>query len=191
MNIKYLNYFKDLIEGKEVVTWKVFWKENSKDFEKDLSRTDFLKLKFNKIDFGEQILKENNIPFTWSSKGKQQKVWANLHESVCDENGKPLLSFRRKAFSGAFGAYLDNKYELSTNKIKKHIKNILNEKDQIQRSNLLNDAEFDAEVFLDEGYNEFAFSVLQEISEIETFDDLLIPAIQYAKLRLKKKIKSI
>jgi len=182
MEKKYLKYFKDFIEGKDVAAWKVFWKENSKELEKELSRTEFLKLKFEKISFGEEILKRENISFNWTPKGKQQKVWADLHYSVCDENGKPLLSFRRKMFSGAFGAYLDNNQAQSINLIKKHINGILKQKDAIEKSNSLNDAEFDAEALLEEGYSKFALIVLKEISEINTDDDLLTAAINYAKL---------
>lgn len=185
MNEKHLHYFKNLIEGKEVITWKKFWKDNVEELQQTLSRSEFLKLKFEKLDHAEKILEQNGIAFQWTLEGKQQKVWSNLHDSVCDENGKPLLSFRRKSFSGAFGDYLDNKTELSLGKIKKHIDDILKTKDPVAKSDLLNEAEFDAEAFFDEGFEDFAIVILKQISEIATDDNLLFPAINYAKLRLK------
>ena len=45
-------------------------------------------------------------------------------------------------------------------------KTILKQKDAIEKSNSLNDAEFDAEALLEEGYSKFALIVLKEISEI-------------------------
>lgn len=188
MKTEFLNYFKDFIEGKDVITWKSFWKENSKELEKDLSRTEFLKLKFDNISFAQEILKKHHISYNWTAKGKQQKAWANLHDSVCDENGKPLLSFRRKLFSGAFGFYLDNNIEETKIKVKKHIAVILKEKNTLDKADRLNDAEFDAEALIDEGFTEFGIIVLQEISKIMTDNDLLIPAVNYAKSRLEKEL---
>ena len=182
----YLSYFKDLIEGKDVKAWRIFWKENKDDLEKILSRTEFLQLKFKKVLQAETMLKKHKIEFVWTSKGKQQKAWASLHESVCDENGKPLEKFRRKLFSGAFGHYLDNQYEDCNKKIKKHLQKIMRIKDMVERSEELGDAEYDAESFIDEGHKDFAMMVLKQISEINTYDPLLCVAIDFAKQRINE-----
>lgn len=186
MMTTYLTYFKDLIEGKDVKAWRIFWKENKDDLEKILGRTEFLQLKFDKVNQAAMMLKNHNIEFVWTPKGKQQKAWANLAESVCDENGKPLEKFRRKLFSGAFGHYLDKQYEDCNKKIKKDLQKTMRVKDMIERTEELGDAESCAESLLDEGYKDFAMMVLKQISEIDTYDDLLLHAIDRAKKRINE-----
>ncbi len=187
----YLSYFKDLIEGKDVKAWRIFWNENKDDIEKTLCRTEFLQLKFGRVDQAAMMLKKHNIEFVWTPKGKQQKAWARLHESVCDENGKPLEKFRRKLFSGAFGHYLDKQYEDCNKKIKKHLQKIMRIKDRVERSEELGDAEYDAESLLDEGYKDFAMMVLKQISGINTNDDLLFAAIDFAKKRMNEETNKL
>jgi hypothetical protein len=184
MTEKTLTYFKDFIEGKDVPTWKVFWKENEEAFKNSLSRNEFLTLKFKMIDHAETILKENNIEYTWTQKGKQQKQWANLHDSVCDEAGKPLLSFRRKLYDGAFGQFLNNNMEKCSTKVSKNIQKILKLKNASERAELLEDAEYNAECLWEEGYIDFGKIVLTAISTIKTDDDLLFEAIELAKKKL-------
>lgn len=67
---KHLQYFKDLIEGKDVPSWDKWWKDNEAELATNLTRMQFLNLKFSKFELAEKLLQEAGISYSWTPKGK-------------------------------------------------------------------------------------------------------------------------
>lgn len=177
-----LKYFKELIEGKTDITWKLWWKSNGLRLKEELPRQQFLKLKFGRLERAAELLAESKIEFQWTKKADYHQSISNLVDDFCDDKGYPLLSKQRKLFGGAVGDYLDGNKESGRKKLTAHIQKIERVKDEVVQSEKLNDLEFDANSFIDQGQPEIGIEILKIL--IERFDgvnDLTQPAVNLAK----------
>ncbi len=187
MNDNDLKYFKDLIEGKTDITWKVFWKSNEKRLKESLTRQDFLKLKFGKLQRASEILNENNISFQWTKKADYHLSISNLSDSVCDKNGYPIIEIQRNLFNGAVGDFIDGNIEIGRIKFANYLADIQKMDNMVEQSEQINDLEFDAESFIKQGNIQVGIEMLKLL--VATFDnenDLIQPAIDYAKHEIKR-----
>ncbi len=187
MNENDLKYFKDLIEGKTDITWKVFWKLNEKRFKKNLTRQDFLKLKFGKLERASEILNENNISFQWTEKADYHLSISNLSDGVCDENGYPIVEIQRKLFNGAVGDFIDGNIETGRIKFANYLEDIQQMGNMVEQSERIKELEFDAVSFIKQGNIEVGIEMLKLL--VATFDnenDLIQPTIDYVKTEIKR-----
>jgi len=182
-----LIYFKNLIEGKTDITWKVFWKINNERLKQDLPRLEFLKLKFGKLKRAAEILNKFKIEFQWTKKADYHQSISNLVDDFCDAKGYPILSKKRKLFNGAVGDFLDGNKESGHKKLTSYIEKIEKNKDEVLQSYEINDLEFDAESFIDQGESEIGIEILKLIvGKFDGVNDLVQPAVSFAKEKLKQ-----
>ena len=177
---EHLNYFKDLLEGRATISWQAWFKRNAESLQTELPRAVYLRLKFQNLDEAEKLLRESGIEFLASPQAKRERQYAQLHPSVLDENGRPLESFQRKAYNGAFGAFMDDQPEKGNALLRKFLAKI-NRGSSLKRGETLGDMCFDGQMELQLGNELIGRSILELIAELETGDDLIDPAIFRAR----------
>jgi hypothetical protein len=177
---EHLAYFKALLEGRAELSWRAWFKRNEAQLSQDLPRAAFLRLKFQMLDEAEKLLRESGIEFTVSPLARRERYYANLHESVLDENGRPLESFRREAFDGAIGHFFDGRPEQGKENLAKYLRK-LQRRPEIQRAEDLGDFCFDGEIELEYGNREIGRSILELVAAMKIGDDLVDPVIFRAR----------
>lgn len=181
-----LNYFKNIIEGKTNMTWKYFWKKNSERLKKELPKREFTKLKFGKLNRASEILTELDIEFKWTKKADYHQAISNFSDDFCDHLGYPILSTQRQLYNGAVGDFLDGNTDTAKLKLNTYIKEIESIKDEILQSEKINDLEYDASSFINQGQPEIGIEILKLIvNRFNNFNDLTQPAVNFAKEKLK------
>ena len=76
LSIEKIQILKDIIEGREEIFWHKWWEENAKEFEQQLGRTDFLRIKFEHLDGVAQYLDKIGVDYTWSPQARKINVHA-------------------------------------------------------------------------------------------------------------------
>jgi len=180
MHPDHLAYFKDLLEGRADISWNAWFKRNQQSLSAQLNRADFLRLKFNKLDEAERLLQQAAIPYVLSPLAKRERHHAMLHESVLDEHGRPLLSFRRKAYDGALGQLMDGDVAQAEATLAAYLGK-LRRQPQGPRAEAVADLCFDGEMELVYGTQAIGITMLQTVAAIAEGDDLLDPSIQRAQ----------
>lgn len=115
-----------------------------------LKRPEYLRLKFGAVGYAREILEQNGIPVEWGPAARREAYYANLHESVLDENGRPLESFRRKAYQGACGDCLDGRPDEARRKLALIIQK-LNRRGAMKARDALEEMAFDGEMMVSSG----------------------------------------
>ena len=187
--LEHLDYFKNLIEGQEVETWHKWWRLHQAELELTLPRSLFLRLKFGKVIAAAELLKESDIAFDWTPKGRRQAAYANLHPTAVDPEGYPLEAFRAQAYGGALGLLIKGDLENGRTKLARYLNKLKRTPDVISRAEELSDIEFDAENLFQEGHAVAAITILQAIREWQTDSDLEIPIIKSAERKLYQIMK--
>jgi hypothetical protein len=104
---------------------------------------------------------------------------------VLDENGRPKESFRRKAYDGAFGCFLDGHpekgKEILANSLRK-----LGRRPILKRAQALDELSFDGEMEFEYGDREIGRIMLELVASLDIGNDLLDPAILRARQVLGK-----
>ena len=97
-----LAYFKELIEGQARVSWRAWWNANESTLKKQLSSSEYSRLKFGLVEYAHKLLEANGIKVNWGAPAKRESYLAHMHESSLDETGKLKENIRRKSYNGAF-----------------------------------------------------------------------------------------
>jgi hypothetical protein len=180
MHPEHLAYFKDLFERRAAVSWNAWFKRNEGQLSQDLPRADFLRLKFHKLDEAEKLLRGAEVEFSVSPMAKREKYYSLLHDSVLDENGRPNESFRRKAYDGAIGQFLDGEAEKARGTLTDFLRK-LKRRPMDKRIEELEGLCFDGEMEFECGDREIGRTMLELVAALETGNDLLDPAIHRAR----------
>jgi hypothetical protein len=180
MRPEHLAYFKDLFEGRAIVSWRAWFKQNDAQLAQELPRADYLRLKFHMLDEAEKLLRAAGVEFAVSPLAKREKYYSLLHESVLDERGRPKESFRRKAYNGAVGQYLDGQSATAKETLTAFLRK-LKRRPMEQRVEELEGMCFDGEMEFEHGERELGQIMLELVAGLETVDDLLDPAIFRAR----------
>lgn len=180
MHPDHLAYFKDLLEGRADISWNAWFKRNQQSLSAQLTRADFLRLKFNKLDEAERLLQQAAIPYVPSPLARRERHHAMLHDSVLDEQGRPLLSFRRKAYDGALGQLMDGDVAQAEATLATYLAK-LRRQSSGPRAEAVADLCFDGEMELVYGTQAIGITMLQTVAAIAEGDDLLDPSIQRAQ----------
>jgi hypothetical protein len=176
MRPEHLAYFKDLFEGRAEVSWHAWFKKNDSQLAQELPRADYLRIKFDKLDEAEKLLHQAGIPFRMSPIAKREKFYSLLHESVLDERGRPIESFRRDAYLGAVGQFLDGDFSSAKASLTACLKKI-KRRPVAKRIEDLEDMCFDAEMEFQHGNRELGRFMLEVIALLEAGNDLLDPSV--------------
>ncbi len=179
----HLAYFRALIEGHDVVGWNPWWAENATELERSLPRAEFLRLKFGKVNYAAVILQQLGVSIDWSPLGRKQAAWAELHESVVDERGRPRPEIRAAGYGGAIGAYERGEIDEGTKRLRKYVRT-LGGLDELEHAHALEDIEFDAEGFIQEGLRDAGVAILRVVGSHPSGNDLFDPPIQRAREKL-------
>jgi hypothetical protein len=180
MRPEHFAYFKDLFEGRAAVSWRAWFKQHDAQLAQDLPRADYLRLKFHMLDEAEKLLRQAGIEFTVSPLAKREKYYSLLHASVLDERGRPKESFRRKAYNGAVGQFLDGEPAKAKETLTAFLRK-LNRRPMEKRIEELEEMCFDGEMNFEYGDRELGRMMLELVAALEFGDDLLDPAIFRAR----------
>lgn len=177
---EHLAYFKDLFEGRAEISWNAWFKQNEAQLAQHLSRAEYLRLKFHKLDEAEKHLQAAGIEYTPSPQARREKYYSLLHDSVLDANGRPKESFRRKAYDGAVGQYLDGHLAAAQETFKTVLRK-LKRRPIAKRVEELEGMSFDGEMEFLYGERALGRMMLELIAALDTGNDLLDPAIARAR----------
>ena len=186
---KHLKYFKKLLEGNAQVSFVAYIKHNQDALREQLSRAQFLRLKFQPIDEIQNILINNEISYEINPLAvKTEKYLMTFHPDVLDEYGKIKKSHKESLFNGVIKFFEEGKIDLTTKALNDFIgfpKNICKKK---YISNI-EDVEGFAEIELKYGDEKIGLFLLEKIAAIDRqnsdVDDSIIKA-KYAINEYKK-----
>lgn len=181
-----LQYFKDLIEGRDVPSWHPWWRANEPRLRETLPRADFLRLKFGRVPEMAERLKAAGVDFTWSPKGRREAAYARLHASAVDEQGHPLPEFRKRAYDGAVALFQAGDSAGGEKQLKKVLQRIRRMRDEVERGDELAGMQIDGEQLCDEGETAAGLALLRAVARWETDSDLESPAVDYAREALRR-----
>jgi hypothetical protein len=182
---EHLAYFKVLFEGRASISWNAWFKLHEAELAQDLPRAAFLRLKFHKLDEAEKLLHESGIKFAPSPLARREKYYSLLHPSVLDENGRPKESFRRKAYDGAFGCFLDGQPDEGKAILASHLRK-LKLRPILKRAEGLEEMCFDGEMEFEFGEPEIGRIILELVASLDAGNDLLDPSILRARQVLRR-----
>ena len=94
-----VSYFREAIGGASETAWHVWWRENAKRAQEQLSRLDYLELKFRRLKGADMLLRREGLDVPWSTHAKRLARWALLADSAVDDRGSP----RRDQLDAAYG----------------------------------------------------------------------------------------
>ena len=183
MHADHLAYFKILLEGRAGISWNAWFKRNEADLAARMPRADFLRLKFNKLDEAERLLRLAGIDPVISPLAKRERYYASLHDNVLDAQGRPLLSVRRGAYDGALGQALDGHLQQAATTLAGFLEK-LQQQPRNTRAEILADLCFDGEMERDFGDCATGDLMLKAVAAFASDDDLLAPAMERAKALL-------
>jgi hypothetical protein len=183
---EHLRYFKSLIEGEDVEPWHMWWPLHESELQ-DLVRTDYLKLKFEKVRAAATFLEKAQIPFTWSARGKRAARFADFDPSILGPEGLPTAEHVRSLFGGAVAAFEDGDTTRGEKLVKSLIEKLRRKKDEVARADGVNELELDAEYLLElgSGEREAGIAILRAVSEWKD-DCLTDAAVRAARECLKR-----
>ncbi|QIL79436.1 hypothetical protein G7047_05605 [Diaphorobacter sp. HDW4A] len=184
MRPEHLAWFKDLLEGRASVSWVAWFKRHETELANELPRAAFLRLKFNHLDEAEPLLRKAGIDITPSPLAKRERLYATMHPSVLDENGRPKETFRRQSHHGTFGFFGDGDLAKGTEALRACLREMKGYP-ITTHAQMLQDFCFDAEMELQYGNEKIGRTMLELIAALETDDDLLAPSIFAARVALQ------
>ncbi len=182
---KDLQYFKDLIEGREVPSWHPWWRANEERLRAEMRRADFLRLKFGNLRSVAETLTQEGIDFQWTPKGRREAAYARLHPSAVDERGHPLPEFRKRAYDGALELFRRGDAAGGEQQLEKALKKIRRKRNEIERGEALAEMQMDGEQLYAEGDTAAGLALLRAVGRWETDSDLESPAVEYARAALR------
>lgn len=185
VKMEHLAYFKSLFEGRAAISWNAWFKLHEHELSQLLSRVDFLRLKFEKLDEAEKLLNNAGISFTKSPQARREKYYSFLHDSVLDETGRPSEAFRRKAYGGAMGLLRDGDVKNGKAKLLTYVKKALRRPIQ-EKIEQIQDLCYEGTLEFECGDKQAGIAILQVIADLESGDDLIDPAIFLARETLEK-----
>jgi hypothetical protein len=178
---EHLAYFKNLFEGRAEISWKAWFPQNEAQLTQDLPRVDFLRLKFYNLDEAEKLLKQAGVEYIPSPLAiRRERYYAQLHQSVLDEKGRPKEAFLRKAYGGAVGAFMDKNFEKGKKALKRELGKIMR-RHPLVRSEDLGDFYFSGEMEFELGNRDLGQAIIELVAAVQTDDDLLFFAIDRAR----------
>lgn len=181
-----LQYFKDLIEGRDVASWHPWWRANEERLRRQMKRADFLRLKFGNVPAMATFLTAAGIAFAWSPKGRREAAYARLHPSAVDERGSPRPEFRKRAYDGAVTLFSQGDVAGGEKQLKKVLQRIRRIRSEEARAEELAEMQIDGEQLCDEGERSGGLALLRAVAGWETDSDLEAPAVEYARAALRR-----
>lgn len=94
----------DLVEGRDPRLWKPWWRQHGEAAKALLPRMQYLRLRFEHVNGAAEVLRARGVSFEWSTHAAEVARLARYDESVTDEDGRLLPSFRARAYGGALAA---------------------------------------------------------------------------------------
>lgn len=172
-----------MIAGEGDCTWHVWWLRHAAEVESHLSRTDYLKLKFGRLEAAAEMLARERVHFNWTPAGRRLSAWAKLHVDAVDSEGRPKPEIRRRMYGGAFAAFEAGDAERGDRLMARVVQKIAKEPDA---GRLLGELLLDAENFGDEGHVEAAQRIAGRVASLPLEDADGRAALNHAKAILEK-----
>ena len=109
INPRHLEFFKSALEGFEKMTMAAYIRKNNEAIKRELTRAEYLRLKFDTVATVKKILNENNIYYTENKFVEKREWYLGLFDpSVLDDNGELTEEHRkqmRSIYNGAIVAF--------------------------------------------------------------------------------------
>lgn len=179
----FAQYFKDLIEGRDVPQWHPWWRAHRSEVEAALGRTDYLKLKFGGVKAAANYLTKIGVAYEWTTAGKRAHLWSQLHRDFVDEHGRPKPELRRKAYGGAIAAFEDGDSAAGEAQLVKVMRKVRRLRDDNERAGELESLQFDGEMLCDEGHPA-GIPLLRAVARWTSDSDLDRAAVEFAQQKL-------
>jgi hypothetical protein len=90
-----LLYFRDLIEGRDAVSWTSWWSQNEGRLRMRLPRAEFLRLKFHSLEHAATVLTTAGIEYSWSRLGRARHIVSSFDPRFIDGAGLPTSEWFR------------------------------------------------------------------------------------------------
>jgi len=178
---EHLLYFKELLEGRADVSWNAWFPRHEAELARELPRAEFLRLKFQKLDEAEKLLRAAGVEYTPDpAAARRERYHALLDPSVLDQRGRPRPEFRRKAYNGALGQLMDGEVDAARATLGKFIRRVRRYPAEKQAEEL-EDLCFDGEMELTLGDPEIGRVLLEAVASVPPRDDLVDPATDRAR----------
>ncbi|SCW31765.1 hypothetical protein SAMN04487970_1002205 [Paenibacillus tianmuensis] len=196
MSTENIQALKDIIEGKSSVWWHKWWRDHAVALEKELGRTDYLKLKHGRLTAVSEYLSKIGVSYIWSPKGRLAETYAKLDTSLLDEDGKLNEAALDEHWGGAIGLFKNGQADQSMKIFREMLYKIVESQNIVEFEELAN-----CDILFELGENDFALACLKVISTIqtdddfsnvleefnETYDDIVFSAIDFAKSEYEKR----
>ena len=163
---RHLVYFKELLEGNAVISFKAYLSNNEDSLRKQLSPARFARLKFKSIDEIIKILDEENVSYSINDHAvKNEKYLATFHLDALNEQGRLKEGFKDTLFKGTVHNF-KTKGEEAVLTLYKYIEypKKINNKKNIEK---LQDIECFAELELSLGDESLGLFLLKALASIE------------------------
>jgi len=181
MRPEHLAYFKDLLEGRAEVSWNAWFPRHDAEFARELPRAVYLRLKFQKLDEAEKLLRAAGVEYTPDPvAARRERYYALLSPTVLDERGHPRPEFRRKAYNGAFGQLMDGEVEEARATLARYIQRV-RRLPMHRQAEELEDLCFDGEMELTLGDPEIGRVLLEAVASVPRKNDQVDPAVDRAR----------
>ncbi|CAH1059541.1 hypothetical protein [Paenibacillus pseudetheri] len=176
---RHLVYFKELLEGNAVISFKAYLSNNEDSLRKQLSPARFARLKFKSIDEIIKILDEENVSYSINDHAvRNEKYLATFHLDALNEQGRLKEGFKNTLFRGTVHNF-KTKGEEAVLTLYKYIEypKKINNKKNIEK---LQDIECFAELELSLGDESLGLFLLKALASIERqlseVDDIVLKA---------------
>jgi hypothetical protein len=187
-----LSELQDAIEGRSTHTWRTWWKLRASTAEAALTRTEFLKLKFDRLEGAEAILRARGRCPTWSLSGRRLLAWSRLADDATDERGHPIPALRGRAYGGSLAALLAGDTKSGRSKVRRWVKRLIHpaaasstaeQAEQVLEHAIddLSELAFDAEALALEGREDAATEIATALVELVPDTDLTRPVLDVAR----------
>jgi len=166
----------NLVEGNVQLGWSKWWLENANTLEQEVSRADFLRMKFNFCAGVSKYLTKIGVTHTLSERAKIIDAEAVYHDSMKDENGNLDKNLLDKTWKGAITQFNRGDTDKAMVIVRTELARALRSKNQAKFEELT----FSIEKLFDIGEKPFALACMKEVAEInlsgsnliETHDDM-------------------
>ncbi|WP_449603909.1 hypothetical protein [Paenibacillus sp. Marseille-Q9583] len=176
---RHLVYFKELLEGNAVISFKAYLSNNEDSLRKQFSPARFARLKFKSIDEIIKILDEENVSYSINNHAvRNEKYLATFHLDALNEQGRLKEGFKDTLFKGTVHNF-KTKGEEAVLTLYKYIEypKKINNKKNIEK---LQDIECFAELELSLGDESLGLFLLKALASIERqlseVDDIVLKA---------------
>lgn len=187
-----LNEIQDMVEGRSTHTWRTWWNLRASKAEAALTRTEFLKLKFDRLEGAVVILRTRGRSPAWSLSGRRLLAWSRLADEATDDRGHPIPALRARAYGGSVAALLAGDTKSGRSKVRRWLKKLIQpvaesatpeQADQALERAIddLSELAFDAEALGREGMQDAATEIATALIELVPDTDLTRPVLELAK----------